>query len=127
MPPSATRDGHFDEAETVKSTEPLNYGTLNYLLDRDVNSAPRIVESSKGSWIKLKGGQAVFDATGGAAVSCLGHQNVEVQEAMIEQMKVNSYCHSMFFKTESPDNLAQILIEGTGHKMAKAFICCSGT
>lgn len=103
-----------------------SYGGMSYLLDRDLNKAPRVIESCKGSWIHLVGGQKVFDATCGAAVACLGQPNEEVQEAIIAQAKINSYCHSMFFKTEAPDNLAQLLVEGTGHKMAKAFICNSG-
>jgi adenosylmethionine-8-amino-7-oxononanoate aminotransferase len=97
-----------------------------YLMDRDLNSAAHEVVSAKGNYIELSNGQTVFDATGGAAVSCHGHGNEEIIAAVAKQMREISYCHSMFFKTRATDALAEALIAGTDYRLAKAFIICSG-
>lgn len=107
-------------------TAPQDAST-GYLLDRDLKKAPREVVGSHGSWIILKDGNKVFDATCGAAVACLGHQNEEVFEEQNAQRRNISYCHSMFFSTPSTNKLAGALIEGTDFMMQRAFICNSGT
>ena len=106
-----------------KTVDSIHQG---YLMDRDLNTAAWEVVSARGNYIELSNGQRVFDATGGAAVACHGHGNQEIIEAISKQMLEISYCHSMFFKTRSTDNLAEALIAGTDYKLAKAFIICSG-
>ena len=98
-----------------------------YLLDRDMHKTPLKVTCASGLYLTLENGQKILDATGGAAVACLGHGNKEVQQAIHDQMEEVSYCHSLFFSTTSTDALARNLIEGTDHKMAKAFIVSSGS
>ena len=99
----------------------------NYLLDRDLNKAPLKVISASGNYLTLENGRQILDATGGAAVACLGHGNKEVREVMLRQMDEVSYCHSLFFSTNSTDELARELIKGTGDRISKAFIVSSGT
>ena len=98
-----------------------------YLMDRDLNVTPYEVIAAKGNYIELNNGQSIFDATGGAAVACLGHGNEEVIKAVSDQMLQLSYCHSMFFRTKCTSDLAEELITGTGYKLAKAFVICSGS
>lgn len=43
------------------------------VLHRSLHSDPIRVESAKGNYLYLSNGQKILDATGGAAVSCLGH------------------------------------------------------
>lgn len=43
------------------------------VLHRSLHSEPVRVQSAKGNYLYLSNGQKIFDATGGAAVSCLGH------------------------------------------------------
>lgn len=97
-----------------------------YLLDRDLNTAPNYVVSAEGNYIHLDNGQKIFDATGGAAVACIGHGNEEAIEAVARQMLQISYCHSMFFKTHCTDSLAEELIAGTGKRLERVFLICSG-
>jgi len=95
-------------------------------LDRDLNTAPHSVVNAKGNYIQLDNGQRIFDATGGAAVACIGHGNEEVIEAVTRQMLQISYCHSMFFKTHCTDSLAEELIAGTSKRLERVFLICSG-
>jgi adenosylmethionine-8-amino-7-oxononanoate aminotransferase len=103
-----------------------NGGENGYLMDRDLNVTPHEVVNAQGNYIELDNGQSMFDATGGAAVACLGHGNNEVIQAVTNQMRQLSYCHSMFFRTRCTTDLAQELIAGAEYKLAKAFIICSG-
>ncbi len=97
-----------------------------YLLDRNLNTAPHYVVNSNGNYIELDDGRQMFDASGGAAVACLGHRNEEVIEALIEQAHQIAYCHSMFFKTHSTDSLAEELILSTGKRLERVYLICSG-
>ncbi len=64
-------------------------------------------------------GKRYIDACGGAAVSCLGHSNTRVIEAIKRQAERLPYAHSSFFTTEPVEELADRLIEaapaGLGH------------
>lgn len=43
------------------------------VLHRSLHQDPLHVVSAKGHYLHLSNGQKIFDATGGAAVACLGH------------------------------------------------------
>ena len=45
------------------------------VLHRSLHCEPLRVVSAKGQYLELSNGQRIFDATGGAAVACLGHGN----------------------------------------------------
>ena len=110
----------------VPSIKAIESTPGSYLLDRDLNTAPHHVVNARGNYIQLDNGQRIFDATGGAAVACIGHGNQEAIEAVTRQMLQISYCHSMFFKTNCTDSLAEELIAGTGKILERVFLICSG-
>lgn len=45
------------------------------VLHRSLHVDPHIAVSAEGNFLHLSNGQKIFDATGGAAVACLGHGN----------------------------------------------------
>lgn len=49
--------------------------TKSAVLHRSLHHKPLHVVSAKGNHLYLDNGQEILDATGGAAVSCLGHAN----------------------------------------------------
>ena len=124
MSPSAVSILSPIHVPPVKVTEAA---PASYLLDRDLNTAPHYVVGSKSNHLFLDDGRKIFDASGGAAVACLGHGNEEVNELMRRQLDQVSYCHSMFFKTHSTDDLAEELITSTGKRLERVFLICSGT
>lgn len=97
------------------------------VLHRHLHQAPTLALSGEGSYITLEDGRRILDATGGAAVSCLGHSNEEVKQVMIDQINQLSYCHTAFFSTKPFEELASLLIESTGGKMSRVYIVGSGT
>ncbi|KAH7044480.1 pyridoxal phosphate-dependent transferase [Macrophomina phaseolina] len=115
LPPS--RSTH-DDAEAAKKSG---------FLHRSLRTLPLKVVGASGNYLTLSNGQQIFDATGGAAVSCLGHGDKRVQEAVMRQMNEAAYCHSLFFSTSAAEALGNELIAGTDGEMAKAFIVSSGS
>lgn len=108
----------------MASSTPPNQSAV---LHRDIHTTPKKAVGGEGNYVFLDDGQKIFDATGGAAVSCLGHANPAVKAAIAQQMDQLSYCHSAFFSTPGFEELADFLVESTGGKMSKAYIVSSGT
>lgn len=96
------------------------------VLHRTLRERPKTVIGSSGNYLHLENGQDIFDATGGAAVSCLGHGNERVKQAMMAQLDANAYCYSLFFSSPAGEKLAKLLVDSTGGVMTKALIVSSG-
>lgn len=128
MAPSATSPGVASQFNMPKDVKDGANGTQagRCLIDRSLNELPVEVIGSKGNYLHMSSGHNIFDATGGAAVACLGHGNREVKEAMIDQLDVNAYCNSMLFTNTINGKLAQEIIQGTGNLMSRVYICSSG-
>ncbi|KAH0388779.1 PLP-dependent transferase, partial [Aureobasidium melanogenum] len=94
---------------------------------RSLHTDPISVVGASGNYLHLADGGKLLDATGGAAVSCLGHGHKRVKEAIISQLDVVSYVHSATFATEAAELLAKELVESTGGAMSKAYIVSSGS
>ena len=99
---------------------------MSALLHRNLHAPPRRVTGAEGHFLTLDDGQVILDATGGAAVSCLGHAHPRALEAMRRRAGEVAYCHSLFFATGAAEDLARELCEGTGGALARAFIVSSG-
>ena len=97
------------------------------VLHRSLHKDPHTVVAAQGNFLTLSNGQKIFDATGGAAVSCLGHGNERVKKAVIKQMDTVAYCHSLFFATSAAEELAKELVDSTDGQMNKVFIVSSGS
>ena len=106
---------------------PPEHTELSHVLHRSLHQNPVQVVSADGAYLHLSNGQKILDATAGAAVACLGHQNATVKQAIIDQLDSVSYCHSLFFGTPAMEGLANSLIDSTDGKMARAFIVSSGS
>lgn len=70
----------------------------------------------------------IFDASSGAAVSCLGYGNKRVIKAMTKQLKSGViYAPSSAWETDPVKNFCQELVRGTNGKMAQAYLTGSGS
>ncbi|TKX19653.1 aminotransferase class-III-like protein 2 [Elsinoe australis] len=96
------------------------------VLHRTLHTDPQKVTSAKGLYLTLANGQRILDATGGAAVSCLGHGDERVKAAVMDQMDKVAYCHSLFYGTDAVEELATELVGTTGGEMGRAFFVSSG-
>ena len=96
------------------------------ILHRDLHSENLEIVDASGLYLTFSNGKKLIDATGGAAVSCIGHGDHRVIDALATQMKKVDYCHSMFFSCAPSEDLAKYLIDSTGSQMARALFVSSG-
>ncbi|KAL1979524.1 hypothetical protein VTN96DRAFT_5667 [Rasamsonia emersonii] len=97
------------------------------VLHRDIHHIPKQAVRGEGSYIFLENGQKILDATGGAAVSCLGHGNDQVNQAIVAQINQISYCHTAFFGIKTFEELAALMVNSTGNRLTKLFVISSGS
>ena len=98
------------------------------LLHRSLAYQPEKVVHAVGTTLTLSSGRTIIDACGGAAVSCLGHGNTEVLDAVVQQMKEVSYVHTGAYTTSAAEDLATLILEhGKQFSLEKAFFCGSGS
>ena len=80
-----------------------------------------------GAWLTLEDGREVLDASGGAAVSCLGHGHPAVVAAIQEQAGRLAYAHTGFFTSEPAEALAELLVGHEPGGLAAAFFVSGGS
>jgi len=83
--------------------------------------------SGDGVWLELADGRRVLDASGGAAVSCLGHGEQRVARAIARQCHRLAYAHTGFFTSEPAEELAALLVGDAPGGLARAWFCSSGS
>jgi adenosylmethionine-8-amino-7-oxononanoate aminotransferase len=92
---------------------------MTHILHRTIGGGLPVAASGKGVEIVDSTGKGYLDASGGAAVSCLGHGHPAVTAALHEQLDKLAYAHTSFFTTEVAERLADTLIadapKGIGH------------
>ena len=72
-------------------------------------------------------GKRYLDASGGAAVSCLGHSHPAVIEAIKSQLDSLAYAHTGFFTSEPAEALADRLIAKAPAGMDKVYFVSGGS
>jgi adenosylmethionine-8-amino-7-oxononanoate aminotransferase len=72
-------------------------------------------------------GRRYLDASGGAAVSCLGHGHPEVLAAMHAQLDRLAYAHTSFFTTEVAEALADLLVQDAPAGISHAYFVSGGS
>jgi len=99
----------------------------NAVMHRSLHDLPLRVVGSEGLYLHLENGQKFLDATGGAAVVCLGHNNPVIKQAIVGQLDKVAYAPTMYYSTSAAEELCSLLIKGTNGAMSRAFICSSGS
>lgn len=72
-------------------------------------------------------GRQYLDASGGAAVSCLGHGHPEVIAAIQAQVEQLAFAHTAFFTNEPQEKLASKLVGRFGGPDAKVYFVSGGS
>jgi hypothetical protein len=98
-----------------------------YILQRDLKANLPIAVKGEGIYIYDKNGKKYLDGSSGAAVSCLGHNNKRVKEAIIKQLTNLPYAHTSFFTSEPAEELAKMIIDRAPENMGKIYFLSGGT
>jgi len=83
--------------------------------------------SGQGVTIRDTAGKEYIDASGGAAVSCLGHSHPDVLRAMRGQIDKLAYAHTSFFTTQVAEELADDLVAHAPHGIGHVFFVSGGS
>jgi len=97
------------------------------VLHRSLRETPPKAIGGKGIYLFAEDGRRVIDASGGAAVSCLGHQHPRVIEAMAKQASTLAYAHTAFFSSEPAEALAERLVGHEPGGLAYSYFVSGGS
>jgi adenosylmethionine-8-amino-7-oxononanoate aminotransferase len=98
-----------------------------HVMHRHLRHTPPIAVRGQGVWLEDAAGRRYIDASGGAAVSCLGHGHPDVLAAMHRQIDQVAYAHTGFFTTEVAEQLAAHLVEHAPPGISHAYFVSGGS
>lgn len=93
------------------------------------NPQHTLKKAVRGQGISLfdEDGRQYIDASGGAAVSCLGHGHPDVIAAIHAQLDQLAYAHSSFFTTQPAEDLADFLAQRAPGDMDHVYFVSGGS
>src|SRR5438067_9925008 len=100
---------------------------MTHVLHRQIGQPYPVAASARGIAIRDAKGKEYIDASGGAAVSCLGRSHPDVLAAMHEQLDRLAYAHTSFFTTEVAEELADELIAHAPEGMSHVLLVSGGS
>ena len=100
---------------------------MTHVLHRQLRGALPVAVGGHGITLVDRNGKEYLDASGGAAVSCLGHGHPDVRRAMHEQIDRLAYAHTSFFTTEVAEQLADKLIAHAPPGMSHVYLLSGGS
>ncbi|KQS69436.1 hypothetical protein ASG39_22290 [Rhizobium sp. Leaf371] len=100
---------------------------MTHLLHRAIHAPLPIAAGGKGIELFDSDGKAYIDASGGAAVSCLGHGHPDVIRALHAQLDTMAYAHTGFFTTDIAERLADRLIEDAPAGLDRVYLVSGGS
>ena len=100
---------------------------MSRIVQRNPALALPVAVRGQGVYLYDSAGREYLDASGGAAVSCLGHGHPDVLAAMRAQLDKLAFAHSSFFTTEVAERLAERLVEDAPPGISHAYFVCDGS
>lgn len=100
---------------------------MAHVFPRHTKSNPPVVASGEGCYLIDKDGKKYFDGSGGAAVSCLGHGDQTVTNAIKQQLDEVAFAHTGFFTSKPAENLADLLIEHAPGELDRVYFVSGGS
>ena len=97
---------------------------MSHVFPRHSRISPPVAVSGQGCYLTDSTGKQYLDASGGAAVSCLGHGDREVTEAIKAQLDKLAFAHTGFFTSEA---LADLLIAHAPEGIERVYFVSGGS
>ena len=110
---------------SLLQVKPMSQST--HVFHRQLAKRPPVAVSGQGIWLRDAEGRSYIDASGGAAVSCLGHGHPDVIAAMHRQIDQLAYAHTSFFTTEVAEQLADLLVGSAPAGMSHVYFVSGGS
>lgn len=100
---------------------------MTRVFHRSPRDSYRVAVRGEGPYLIDREGRRYLDASGGAAVSCLGHSDADVVRAIREQLEKLPFAHTSFFTNEPMEQLAEALLARAPAPLDKAYFVSGGS
>ena len=100
---------------------------MSRLLHRQLTTPYPTVARGEGVYLYDTAGKRYLDASGGAAVSCLGHGHAKVVAAIKAQLDDVAYAHTAFFTSRPAEALAEWLVARAPAGFGRAAFVSGGS
>ena len=100
---------------------------MSHIFGRHCQASPPIAVGGEGCYLIDNSGKRYLDGSGGAAVSCLGHGDPEITEAIKRQLDKVAFAHTGFFTSEPAEALADLLIANAPGALDRVYLVSGGS
>lgn len=100
---------------------------MSHVFPRHCHATLPTASTGDGCFLIDDTGKRYFDGSGGAAVSCLGHSNTRVSEAIKAQVDKLAFAHTGFFTSEPAEALADLLIANAPGDLDRVYFVSGGS
>jgi adenosylmethionine-8-amino-7-oxononanoate aminotransferase len=100
---------------------------MSSIIHRNLRVTPPVAVRGQGIYLFDKSGKRYLDASGGAAVSCVGHGHPDVLAAMHAQIDQLAYAHTGFFTTDVSEALADVLVKTAPEGLSNVYFVSGGS
>ena len=100
---------------------------MTRVFPRNSNSLPPIGLKGNGVYLTDSQGKRYLDGSGGAAVSCLGHGDRDVIDAIKSQLDSMAYAHNSFLTSEPAEQLAELLVDHAPEGLDRVYFVSGGS
>lgn len=100
---------------------------MPHVFPRNCHVQPPVAVGGNGVWLIDSEGRRYLDGSGGAAVSCLGHGDEQVTEAIKAQLDKLAFAHTGFLTSEPAEALADLLISHAPGDLDRVYFVSGGS
>lgn len=98
-----------------------------HIFGRSTRISPPVAVAGDGCYLIDADGKRYLDGSGGAAVSCLGHSNQRLRQALHAQLDRLAYAHTGFFTSAPAEELADRLIAKAPEGLDRVYLVSGGS
>ena len=100
---------------------------MSHIFPRHTKQRPPVAVRGEGCYLYDANGKQYLDASGGAAVSCLGHGDQTIIDAVKAQLDKLAYAHTGFLTSEPAETLADLLIAHAPGTLDRVYLVSGGS
>lgn len=100
---------------------------MGHVFGRHTKVNPPEISHGDGCYLYDVNGKKYLDGCGGAAVSCLGHSDKDVTEAIKNQLDKIAFAHTGFFTSAPAEELCDYLIEHAPDGIERVYLVSGGS
>ncbi len=100
---------------------------MSHIFPRHTRQSPPVAVKGDGCYLIDANGKRYLDGSGGAAVSCLGHSDRTVIDAIKAQVDELAFAHTGFFTSAPAEALADLLIAHAPEGIDRVYLVSGGS